>query len=253
MRPAVLAFCAAIICGMVANSNDAAAETFVGSNVDSRVIVGVTADSAAVEGLLPEGWTSVAFPDGPMKGANLLVVFIDGILEMDAEGQPLDPASRRAAGLVGLGKKDDAVRLFVMRFMTTAPDREAYGVGVPAEIERTVSLSGPSDGARRSMDQWRVMPQSGGEIALTLDYTTGKRGWSSSELFPHSAANPDFSRIYRYRQLSDLVLSTGLGKPASGEVTLEVAGTEWDAILDGSQETVAVVDVPVYVREIFLP
>ena len=56
------------------------AETFVGSNVDARVLVAVSAPHDGVQALLPDGWTSVPVPGGPLQGANILFVFIDSLL-----------------------------------------------------------------------------------------------------------------------------------------------------------------------------
>lgn len=234
-------------------SATAHAETYVGSNVDSRVLVGLKVNSDGVQSLMPEGWASIPFSGGPMKGANLLFALIDGVLEMDPEGKPLDPASRRASVLVGLGKKDDTVRMYVLRILTTVPERDPYDVAIAAEIERTQSLSGPANGARTISDEWQIMTEGGGELTFTLDYTTGKRGWSPGELFPYSAADPSFSRIYRYDQMVDLVVSTALGKPSSGNYSLTSSIAELGVIFDGSQEIIAVMDVPSYVRKIYLP
>lgn len=247
LRPLVLAL---VLFGL---SMPAQSETFVGSNVDSRVLVGLSANSDGVQSLMPEGWASIPFPSGPLKGSNLLLALIDGVLEMDPEGKPLDPASRRAAVLVGLGKKDDAVRMYVLRILTTVPERNPYGVATAAEIARIKSLSGPANGARASSDEWRIMLSEGEELVFALDYTTGKRGWTPGELLPYSAADPDFSRIYRYDQMVDLVTSSALGKPSSGEFSLTSNVTELAAIFDGSQEIIAVMDVPVYVRKVYLP
>ncbi|MHA6326339.1 hypothetical protein [Roseivivax sp. CAU 1753] len=233
----------------------ARAESFVGSNVDSRVLIGLSVNSDGVQALMPEGWTSIAFPQGPLKGSNLLFALIDGVLEMDAEGTPLNPASRRAAVFVGLAKQDggDAVRMYVLRILTTVPDRNPYGVATGADIARTQSLAGPADAGRLSSDMWRITSPEGGTLSFTLDYTTGKRSWSPGELFPYSAANPDFSRIYRYEQMVDLVASTAVGKPSSGEFQLSNSIAELAAIFDGSEQIIAVMDVPVYVRDVFLP
>ncbi len=231
----------------------ATAETLVGSNIDSRVLVGLRADAVAVQSRLPDGRALVPFPGGPMKGANLLLVLIDSALEMDGDGDPFDPASRRAAALVGLGKKDDAVRLYVMGILTTTPERNPYGVAMTARIERSRSSEGPANGGRTSADEWRISTSGGDELKFTLSYASGKRGWSTGEAFPYSAATPDFSRIYRYEQLVDLVASTGLGKPSSGEFSLTGRVPELADIMDNPLEIVAVTDVPVYVRKIYLP
>lgn len=237
------------------SATPARAETFVGSNIDSRVIVGLNTSADGVQALMPDGWTSIALPGGPLKGANMLFVLVDGVLDMDAEGNPLDPASRRAAALVGLARQNDGdeVRLYVLRLLTTTPERDPYGVSFAADIARTKSLSGPANGARISADEWLISPADGGEIVFALNYTTGKRSWSSAELFPYSAANPDFSRIYRYDQMVDLVVSTAVGKPASGDFSLTGTAPSLAAVLDGSQEIIAIMDVPVYVRKVYLP
>lgn len=238
---------------IVGLSAPAQSEDYVGSNIDSRVLVGLKGSSDGIQSLMPDGWSSIPFPSGPLKGSNLLLALIDGVLEMDAEGEPLDPASRRAAVLVGLGKKEDTVRMFVLRILTTVPERNPYGVAESAEIERTKSLSGPANGARLSSDEWRIRPEQGGELVFTLNYTTGRRGWTPGELFPYSASNPDFSRIYRYDQLIDLVVSTSLGKPSSGDFSLTNSASELASIFDGAHEITAVMDVPVYVRKVYLP
>lgn len=233
---------------------DAQAETFVGSNIDSRVIVGISANSNAVQEFLPDGWMSVSFPSGPLKGSNLLVSFVDGVLMVDAEAKPLSPASRRALILLGLAKENegDAVRIYVMRVYTTEAENDPYDVNVAAEVTRTNSLAGPANGGRESADIWSIAV-AGGDLAMSLKYTTGKRSWSSSEALSYSAARPEFHRIYRYDSVTDLVMSTPIGKPMTGEFSLTSSVPELVGIFDGDEEVIAILDIPVRVREIYLP
>lgn len=231
----------------------AQAETPVGSNVDSRVLVGVRVNQDALQTLMPEGWKSISWPSGPLKGSNLLIGLIDGILEMDPEGTPLDPPNRRAMVLVGLGKGVDGVRGYVLRIMTTVPERNPYSVAVPAAISRTRTLSDPAEGPRTVSDSWTIQPEGGGAVSITLDYTAGKRGWSAGESTPYSGADPTFSRIYRYDQMVDLVVSEGLGKPSSGSYDVTSSVPELSGLFDGSEKIMTVMDVPVYVRDVSLP
>ena len=231
----------------------AQAETPVGSNVDSRVLIGMTVPSEAVQDLMPEGWQAISWPNGPLKGANLLLSLIDGMIEMDPDGAPLDPPDRRAMVLVGLGKADDGVRGYVLRIFTTVPERDPYMVALPAAISRTRTLSDPADGPRSVSDAWTIAPEGGGSIAIDLEYSAGKRGWSAGESTPYSAADPTFSRIYRYEQLVDLVVSEGLGKPASGTYSVTSDVPALSELFDGSEQIVTVMDIPVYVREVSLP
>lgn len=229
------------------------AETPVGSNVDSRVLIGMNVNADGMQAMMPEGWQSIAWPAGPLKGANLLIGLIDGLIEMDPEGKPLDPPTRRAMVVVGLGKSGDAVRGYVLRIMTTVPERNPYSVAVPAAISRTRTLTDPADGPRTVSDAWMIAPDGGGTVSIALDYTAGKRGWSASESTPYSSADPAFSRIYRFDQMVDLVVSDGLGKPASGTYSVTSDVADLSAVFDGSEQIVTVMDVPVYVRDVSLP
>jgi len=231
----------------------ASAETFVGSNVDNRVLVGVNAPSKGIEALLPEGWALMPFPGGPLAGANVLFVFIDTLSQRDAEGEPISPAARRALALASLGKQDDKVRLFVLRIYNTKPESDPYGVNVAADIMRKTGVEVSADDKRKRSDEWIIQTAENEKITFTLDYETGNRNWAPAEALPYSAKDPDFSRIYRVKQLTDLVASTALEKPASGTFTLTNGLSDLTTILDGSEDIVAVIDVPMYVREIFLP
>lgn len=232
----------------------AKAETFSGSNIDSRVIVGLGTDPDSVQAFLPDGWTSVPFPSGPLEGANLLVSFVDGMLMVDAESNPLSPASRRAVILLGLAKENDgdASRIYVMRAYTTEPQNDPYAVNAAAEIARTTSLTGPAEGGRKSADNWMLQVPNG-RLAMSLDYTTGNRIWSPGEARSYSSTNPDFYRIYRYDSVTDLAMSKPLGKPLSGSFSIESSVPELNGIFNGEEEVVTILDIPVRVRKIFLP
>lgn len=248
MRKFILGAQMALLVGifLLTTRSSVYAETYIGTNIDSRVIVGLSVDAEGVQELLPEGWTSAPFPGGPLKGSNLLVSFVDGLLMVDAEGKPLAPASRRAVILVGLAKQAgaDAVRTFVMSIYTSEPENDPYGLNVAAEITRTNSLTGPAAGGRQSTDAWR-MAASGGELAMSLNYTTGLRSWSSSEALSYSAAPPDFYRIYRYDSVTDLAMSTAVGKPLAGAFSMTNSVPELAAIFNGDEQVVAILDIPV--------
>lgn len=239
----------------IAPQSAASAETLVGTDIESRIIVGLTADTTAVQDMLPEGWTAVAFPSGPLKGANLLVSFVDGHVRLDAEGKPLAPASRRAVTLVSLAKatEGEAFRLFVTGIYTTDPENDPYGLNTGAEISRASALGGPADGGRDSSEAWSVAPATGGALALDLTFTTGRRGWSQSEALSFSAANPDFHHIYRYDNIVDVVASSAMGKPLDGSASLTSSIPELAGVFNGEEQIAAVLDVPVRVRKSYVP
>ena len=145
------------------------------------------------------------------------------------------------------------MRLFVVGLYTTAPGDDPYGLAQRAAIARESALTGPADGARDSENFWRAIMESGGQLVLRVNYTTGKRGWSSSEALSYSAANPEFHHIYRYDSITDVVMSEAMGKPVDGTFKLTSTVLELAEIFDGNEKVVAILDVPVRVRNTYLP
>ena len=245
----------AILAAALVHVTPATAETFVGTNVDSRVVVALKADDAAVQALLPDGWSQLTLPEGPLKGANLLAVFIDRHLQRDPEGKPSSPATARAVALVAYGVSSDAPapRMFVARVYETAPVANSYGNGVESQVGHDVTQVGPPDAPATRTERWELQVADGGAISLSLTHQVGTPGWSHAEALPYSAANPGFHRIYRYDQLAELVMSRGLGRDLQGEVSFGAKLADLPDLFDGGEEVIAILSVPVYVRDVFLP
>lgn len=231
----------------------AQAETLVGSNIDSRVILAFKVPDDRAQAQLPEGWRLLTLPQGPLAGANQLVVFIDRHLQMDAEGKPATPHASRSVAIVAYGVNPDfeGPRTFVTRVYETPPVADSYGNGVAATISRRVSLE-DERGTREHEERWTVAPEAGGRMTMSIEYKSGQPGWSTSEMLPYSAAKAGFHRIYRYDQLADLAMSAALGIPLDGEISFSADLPDMPAF-DGSEELKAVIIVPVYVREVSLP
>ncbi|MCP4382675.1 MAG: hypothetical protein GY798_14865 [Hyphomicrobiales bacterium] len=190
-----------------------------------------------------------------MSGANLLLVLIDRAVYLDAEGKPTTPPNSRHTALVGLGKQEsgDAVRLYVYRLYSSDAAPNPYGNSVTAEVSRANSAEGPADQGRLKKESWRIMPEGGGELEITLSYLTGQQAWAPGELNPYSNTDLGFSRIYRHEQLVDLAMSVPAGKKLEGEFSFSCTIPELSDVFDGSEEVTAILDIPVYVREIYLP
>ncbi|MBS0124375.1 hypothetical protein KB874_09515 [Aestuariicoccus sp. KMU-90] len=196
----------------------------------------------------------MAFPNGPLAGGNLLLVMIDRLVQLNPEGQPTSPPNSRYAVLAGLAAPDAGgpPSLFVYRIFASDMSANPYSNSVAAEVARSSATTGPANGGRTRTESWAVS-YDGGTLALELSFVSGKAGWGPAEAFPHSAVNPDFSRIYRYDQLVDLAMSTAVGKPLDGTVSLSSSIPELTGIFNGAESLVAIMDVPVYTRQVFLP
>lgn len=251
------ALAAAIAGASAVAAPQAFAETPVGSNVDSRLILAFDAPDAAVQALLPEGWRPVQMPGGPFGGADVLFVLIDRHLQRGPDGAPADPSAMLSSALVAPAVKEgvEGSRLFVLKQFETAPMGDAYGVSVAAEMEHHSELAAGEDGARIRRDEWSIEPAGGGEFEVELRHVAGVASWAPGEALPHSAARPDFHRIYRFEQLVDVAMSRAMGKALDGSIEIEVEGgpADFAALFDGSETLVGVMSIPVYVREVSLP
>ncbi|MDJ0857925.1 MAG: hypothetical protein QNI90_07080 [Dinoroseobacter sp.] len=232
-----------------------AAETLVGSNIDSRLIMAFDGTGDWAQAHMPDGWTAVAFPGGPMKGATTAMVLIDRHLARDAEGNPLDPSETRSSAIVALGThpEKEGARLFVLRQYEIGTQGGAYGTSIPAAITHNQSLEGDDGKARMRREMWSFAPSTGGEMKVDLTYQAGTPVWTSGEMRPYSPVDTDFHRIYRYDQLVDVAMSEGLEKSLDGEIKIDCSIAELADHFDGTEELLAVLEVPMYVREVSLP
>lgn len=231
------------------------AETAVGSNVESRVVVGFKVSDGAVASMVPEGWAPLTLPQGPLAGTNLVVLFSDRHLGLDPEGKPIDPPSSRYAALVvyGVNPEVKGARMFVARVFEQPPVVDVYGNATAARVSRAASLTGEGDGPRTRSETWSIEVEGQGAIRLDLSYEEGTPGWSSGEAQPWSLANPDFHRIYRYDQLADLAMSSALGRDLKGDVAFASDIPALADLFDGTERMTAITVIPVYVRKVFLP
>ena len=233
----------------------ARAETFIGSNVDSRVIVAFQINADAAQSWLPNGWNLAPLAKGPSAGANLLVVFFDRHLARDPDGNPTTPASYRGAALVSPASQagSDEMRLYVTRVYATPPEYDPYSNSIHAGIGRSAAHKALDNSAPVRTEEWTVKPEGGGEMTLKFSYDASMSTWSKGEILPYSNTKPDFHRIYRYEQLSDLVMSVAADKSPDGEIEFMSTIPEVAPMFDGSEKLISVIAVPVYVRQVFLP
>lgn len=232
----------------------AKAETPMGSVIESRLLVGIKTDSDAMNAMMPEGWMSIPYPKGPFTGANAILALLDAHLVLGPDGKAADPATRTTAAILGLAKETDGkrVRQFVLVVYTDDPDANPYGNSVAASVERARSLTGDSANGRTHSESWTV--SAGDEsLSVSVSYPMGTPGWSLGKSAAFSVSDPDFAVSQSYQQLAELVMSKSLGKPMGGEVAYANTLSGLTGLLNGNEEVQAIVNIPIYVREVFHP
>ena len=229
----------------------AQAETLTGRNIDTRFMLAFAVDGDQFGGMLPDGWSAIGFPSGPFKGANLLVGLEERHLAMTSDGQPADPTRSRAAAIMTLAKGEDGVRLYILKVLTSDPGYDLYPEATTAKITRESNFWGADSGSRQT-EAWSFATESG-HLEIALEFEAGTGSWTSNDARPYSASDPGLSWIFRYEQLVDLVMSSPIGKPFSGDLTISTDLPEIAGILGGGETLVGILSIPVYIREVFAP
>jgi hypothetical protein len=229
-----------------------AAEKYVGSNVDSRTILAFKVADAAVQKFLPAGWEPDVTTVGPAKDVNLSVTFIDRIVNLDAEGKGLDPV--RIATLTIPAKMKGSETRGTILFCAYVSDRAVpgpYGVSVhaSANMERKVRID-PA-GTATVEESWEFRSQDGDSIQLQMQYVRGPSTPGKAEAKLYSAVKPEFYRIYRSEQSTDVVRSATADRVQ--KVQFKASGPKLSPLFDGSEQLIGVTSNPWYTRQTFLP
>jgi len=236
----------------------AGAETFIGSNVDNRIIVALRVGQTELQGWLPAPWQVNAIPKGPLKGANLYLLFTDRLLDQDAQGKPARGGTCRVVVLVALAKHPQTGKpvMFVIRVFAPHEDINLYNpykVSVRATIRREYTFKGADLEPGTVSDLWELQDSAGGMIKFQIKYQRAVPRRAKQELRPRSSVEPDFFRIYRADQGMDLIKSVPAGINRVQSYQLHVTVSELRKLFDGTEKVIGILANPWYVRKLFLP
>lgn len=234
----------------------ATAQTKLWSTVESRIILGFKADDAAVQATMPDGWKAITLPKGPFAGVNLLVVFMDRHLILDSEGKPQESSSNPVAALMsyGVSKDVEGVRAYITRTYEISPVVNPMGNSVEALIMRDGQKTVAADNSVERSEIWSVKPEGGGSIDFSLSYDSAGLNWTEGgKSRPYSSAMPEYSHVYQYDQAAELIMNTTSGYELSNEWKFSSSVPEYADLFDGSENLAAILNIPVYVRDVFEP
>jgi hypothetical protein len=248
MRILVLCFLTVVV-SPAAHCN----EDLFGSNVDVRNLLAYQAPEAAVQKLLPAGWEIDSAAGGPAKGANFYIVLIDSALTMDPAGKPVDGVRGFVLAIPAKNKASNAGGPMIVGGLVPsgfAPG--AYGVYTAAKV--SVARKSSHDNGKVVADElWDAKADNGAAIRVKLGFVRGTPAKAKLEQKAYSGAKPDFFRIYRIEQAADVVRSAPIKVDRTTEVSVDVAGQPLTSVFDGTEQLIAIIAVPWYSRQIFLP
>lgn len=232
-----------------------AQEKLVAVDASIRTVVAFKVSDAALQEFVPPGWQLSPLGAGPSKGANLFAVFIQPVVVQGPDGKAHDLI--RLAALSFPAKRTGTEATVSMVFAGFASHTSyvpgPYGVFELAKAKVELNVGTDPAGMSRVQESWEFRADNGNGIEFRLRYVRGLAMRAKVELTPHSAKTPDFYRIYRVDQATDVVRSTATGTNRVEMVAFKAAGRSLAQLFDGTEQLISITSIPLYTRQLFLP
>lgn len=233
------------------------AETLVASDAHSRLSLAFKVADAPLRKHLPPGWLPNSAAAGPTKEANLLLSFVDRLINLDPDGKPVAGGRDRYV-VVAVPVKEIATGATGSMVIRSYTGNEkilpgAYGTTLLADIRHEASAGGTNVEAGRATDAWQVRPGDAGRVNLTVRYARSTPSRMTTEQKVYSPLRPEFHRIYRSDVIAEVVRSVSSGVDRVEALDLEIDLNEFSDLFDGTQQLVGVTVAPWVARKIYLP
>lgn len=249
IRRALIGACAAAVAWAPAS-----AEFFDSTIADTRTLAAFKVNSEALAEWLPDTHVSAPYGGGSFEGANLLMMFIDRMLHQDAEGNPKNGGAYRMMALIvpGVDSESGEKSTFIARVYSPGEGAGPYKTAVQSDVRHSVSLSGAGSEPLSGRHVWQI-EQDGRSLEIAFDYVAGVPGRKAGESVLSTPLDASVKRIYRYDQLTDVVLSTAKGIDRTSNVLVRVEIPELAAMFDGTETLIGLADRPFYTRTTWKP
>jgi hypothetical protein len=231
----------------------ASAQTITEWSAENRVSLSFRVNDAALQRLLPSGWTSAPSTAPGDRGANLRVVFIDRQLALDGQGKAFRTGTSRYIVLVAPARNaaGEANGVVVRGLSPEGPG--AYGVNLTAVVTTvTRSSTAQAEEGGRAEERWQFAAASGERIELQLAYRRALAVKSHAETKLRSALHPELTRTYTIDQAADVVRS-GSTPDRVESLTFRASGAAFAPLFDGKETLLSVTSLPWYLREVSVP
>jgi hypothetical protein len=229
-------------------------ERLVANDISVRTFLNFKVQDAAVEKTLPAGWETNPPASGPSKGFNLSVFLVDFQIVQDPDGKPL-PA-RPVVALVIPARKigsNAPANMVAGGFTAQAGTPGPYGNFSLAKVTVDRRSHTETDGKSVIEEAWEMKADDGGALDVQLQFVRGVPLREKVEGQFYSAAKPEFYRIYRYEQASDIALSAAEALDRVTKFSFKASGPKLAPLFNGSERLISVISIPSFTRSIYLP
>lgn len=249
-----LALSALAIC----TASSAWPQKHVQSTLEGRIVVALKVNGAELQRWVPAPWQPSPPASGPTKDANLVITFVDRLLDQDGEGKPVKTPTYRVVALAVPATNPETKESgpLLVRLFNSSPESIPgfYKTAVLATVDREITTKGSGAAPGTVREQWAMKDGKGGTLDLMVEYQRGTVTRSKLlEAKPRSGSDPKTWRIYRFEQATEVLRSVHGGPDRLQKLDLKVKVPELAKLFDGSEQVIAVISVPYYTRQTFLP
>ena len=236
----------------------AMAETPVEFASEARFQLDLHVPDAAIQALLPKGFTLNVATQGPAKDCNVRLVFIDRLSINAPDGKPIGKGANTLAYLVSPVKDAAGANVQLVVGGLTADPADApgpFGNYIAASTHNvTRSLSSGSGPALETQD-WVFAAASGERLEMHIKFErgVGNKGKPADTKF-YSAKTPDFYQISRQEQVLDILKNTTTNPPDRvKEFSLKAGGGSYAKLFDGTEKMLSWDNIIWINRTVLLP
>jgi hypothetical protein len=185
------------------------AQTLVESSLEARFQLDFAVPAAALQRMIPAGFTVNVSMQGPATDCNLRVIFIERLTINDAEGRPVGDGSNNLVYLTvpvtdPSGQAAQLVIGGITQDPTDAPGPfGVYKAATTSTLHR-MTMTGPS--GVTETQEWSFRAATGEHLEMRIVFERGvaNRGQPRETRF-YSAASPGTSEISRQQQVLDIL------------------------------------------------
>ena len=235
------------------------AETLQEYSAEARFQLDFHVPDAALHAFLPDGWMPNVSAQGPAKGANLRVIFIDRMTINGPDGKPAGKGSNRLVYLAAPVKDPAGANVQLIIGGLTADPADApgpFGNYLPAvaySVERTTK-SGTEGPAIDSQD-WAFRAATGERIEMRIRFErgVGNKGNPADVKF-YSAKTPSFYQISRQEQVLDILRNVTTNPPDRvRDFSFKASGGSYAKLFDGTEKVLSWDNIVWLNRSVLLP
>jgi hypothetical protein len=235
------------------------AETLVESSSETRFQLDFHVPDAALMAYLPAGWTPNVATQGPAKGANLRVVFIDRVTINGPDSKPVGTTgSNRMVYLVAPVKDPTGAAAQMVIGGLTEDRSDAPGpFGVYLLAATHTMQRSTSSGAGPIMDSqdWFFAAASGEHLELHVKYERGVGNRAApAEVKFYSEKSPSFYQISRQEQVLDILRNATTNPPDRvKDFSFKASGGSYAKLFDGTEKVLSWDNIVWINRSVLLP